>query len=227
MLDMPIKIVKRKKQKTIRVHAKHDHYLVTAPKRMAKRHIDAFIRENERAIKALPRVVNPKDALYPSDYFTLFGVQKPLTIEKGSEDELIDLETHYVFKTRRRTDASIAKGLETLIDRMLKRELRIIHQAYKAQFPKLCDFDVLFKTRYMKSRFGSANPRSKTITVNRVFIHYEKKYLAYIYAHEITHFTHPNHSQSFYRSLERLYPQYKAMRRELRNAHTAYTTMHP
>ncbi len=227
MLDMPVKIVKRKKQKTIRVHAKQTHYLVTAPKRMSKRSINAFIRENARAIKALPRTLNPKDALYPSEFLTLFGVKKPLVVKKGSDDALEDCGDQYVFNTRKQVDTSIAKALETEIDKILKHELKSIHAYYRNKFPELCDHEVMFKTRYMKSRFGSANPKHKTITINRVFVHYELHYLTYIYAHEIAHFTHQNHSKAFYQSLEKLYPNYKSMRVELRNAHTAFTTMRP
>jgi|AntRauTorckE6833_2_1112554.scaffolds.fasta_scaffold00567_9 predicted metal-dependent hydrolase len=227
MLDMPIRIIKRKKQKHLRVHAKSNHYLVTAPKRMSKRAIDAFIRENARAIKALPRTINPKDALYPSKTLTLFGVTKPLKVEKGSEDSLVLNPSQVVFKTRKKKDNTIAIALEDALNKILKKELQTIHASYRQAFPDLCDYEVFFKTRYMKSRFGSANPAKSTITINRVFAHYERHYLKYIYAHEISHFTHQNHSPQFYKSLNRLYPEYKIMRAKLRQAHKAFTTMSP
>jgi len=75
--------------------------------------------------------------------------------------------------------------------------------------------EVTFKTRYMETRFGSCNPESKQINFNLYLVRYAKKYLEYVFLHEITHLVHQNHSKDYYDLLIKFSSNYKQLKKEL------------
>lgn len=75
---------------------------------------------------------------------------------------------------------------------------------------------ISLKTRYMKSRYGSCNQKKRNININLFLLHYDKKFLEYVFLHEITHLKVPNHSQSFYDTFQKLCPDYIKLRRTLK-----------
>jgi len=77
--------------------------------------------------------------------------------------------------------------------------------------------NITFGTRYTKSRFGSCNSKTHKININLDLIHYDKKFLEYIFLHEITHINVQNHSKDFYTLFNKLSPNYKQTRLELKN----------
>lgn len=75
--------------------------------------------------------------------------------------------------------------------------------------------DIIIRTRYTTTRFGSCNYRLKTINLNLKLVHYDKKFIEYVFLHEITHLIHQNHSSDFYKLLNELCPNYKILKKEL------------
>ena len=69
----------------------------------------------------------------------------------------------------------------------------------------------------MITRFGSCNPRSKVININLYLVNMDKKYLEYVFLHEISHLVHQNHSKDFYLLLSKLSSKYKQLKKELNN----------
>lgn len=226
-LDMPVKIVRRKGQKRLYVHAKDDHYLVSAPKRMASRTIEAFIRDHQSKILSLKRTADPEAMLFPADTLTLFGETGPLFIMKRKGDSLTRHDGGYLFTTLKQTPKTIRQALKKTLKTILLKRLETIHEAYRRTHPTICDRHITFKSQYMKSRFGSAIPSKQTISINLVMVHYDEALLHYIYAHEMAHFVNPDHSPAFYQTLARLSPDHKALKRQLMEVHDTYTTTNP
>lgn len=75
--------------------------------------------------------------------------------------------------------------------------------------------NIKIKTRYTTSRFGSCNHRLKTINLNLKLVHYDKKFIEYVFLHEIAHLVHQNHSTDFYLLLSKLCPNYRLLKKEL------------
>lgn len=75
--------------------------------------------------------------------------------------------------------------------------------------------DIKIKTRYTTTRFGSCNHRLKTINFNLKLVHYDKKFIEYVFLHEIAHLVHQNHSSDFYLLLSKLCPNYRIVKKEL------------
>ncbi|MFW5913712.1 MAG: YgjP-like metallopeptidase domain-containing protein [Bacillota bacterium] len=225
-LDMPVRIERRKGQKRLYIHAKEDHYLISAPARMPKRTIEKYLNDHSKQILSLNRVIDPDKRLYPADSLTLFGDTRPLHIEKGEGKDILK-GTHdaYRFLTLKRTEDTIKEALKKTLKKRLIDKLETLHETFRKSHPEICDRPITFKTQYMKSRFGSAIPSKGIITVNLVFVHYEPDLLRYIYAHEMAHFINPDHSPAFYRTLYTLASDHATLKRELKIIHDTYTTL--
>ncbi len=81
---------------------------------------------------------------------------------------------------------------------------------YKIPYPSL-------KIRKMTSRWGVCNNKLKTVTLNLELIKRDISCLDYVIVHELSHFIEPNHSDKFWKVVENNYPNYKNIRKQMRN----------
>lgn len=79
----------------------------------------------------------------------------------------------------------------------------------KIPYPKL-------KIRSMKTRWGVCNRRDNSITLNLELIKKDHEYLNYVIVHELSHFVHFNHSKDFWNTVEKYCPEYKIVRKKLK-----------
>ena len=86
---------------------------------------------------------------------------------------------------------------------------------YKTFEEKIPYFELKFRS--MKTRWGVCNRKSKTITLNTNLLNYELRCLDYVIVHELSHLIEFNHSSSFWRVVEKYYPDYKVVRRILKD----------
>ena len=75
-----------------------------------------------------------------------------------------------------------------------------------------------YKIRRMKSRWGSCNIKTGTITLNLELAEHDKKALKYVIAHELTHLYVRGHNRAFYALLATFYPNWKEVRASLKGA---------
>lgn len=72
------------------------------------------------------------------------------------------------------------------------------------------------KVREMKTRWGTCNNKTRTITLNTRLAQKPPALQEYVVLHEYVHFLHPNHQPPFHAEMARLMPDYKQRRRLLR-----------
>ena len=72
------------------------------------------------------------------------------------------------------------------------------------------------RIRKMKTRWGVCNYMKKIVTLNSELIKYDRDIIDYVIVHEFSHFTHHDHSSSFWNLVNIYYPEYKKARKELR-----------
>jgi predicted metal-dependent hydrolase len=70
------------------------------------------------------------------------------------------------------------------------------------------------QVRRQRTRWGSCS-RSGTISLNACLMFQPPEVVRYLLAHELAHTVHMNHSRRFWRLVERLEPDWKALDREL------------
>jgi len=73
------------------------------------------------------------------------------------------------------------------------------------------------KIRKMRTRWGVCNRKSITVTLNSELIKYNIRCLDYVIVHELSHFVHFDHSNDFWKLVSKYYPDYKLIRKELRD----------
>ena len=69
----------------------------------------------------------------------------------------------------------------------------------------------------MTSRWGVCNSKLKRVTLNLELIKKEPYCLDYVIVHELSHFIEMNHSNRFWKVVEANYPNYKEVRRIMKN----------
>jgi predicted metal-dependent hydrolase len=67
----------------------------------------------------------------------------------------------------------------------------------------------------MKTKWGSCNPRARTIRLNTELAKKPKDLLDYVVVHEMAHLVESTHSERFIQILERHYPSWREARAEL------------
>ncbi len=72
------------------------------------------------------------------------------------------------------------------------------------------------KFRKMVSRWGSCHPAKGILTFNINLMYAPKECIEYVVLHEFTHFLHGNHSSKFYEELEKVCPDWKLCRNQLK-----------
>jgi predicted metal-dependent hydrolase len=98
-----------------------------------------------------------------------------------------------------------------LAAKIFNKRLDIIHNIFEEDIP----YPTL-RIRKMKSRWGVCNRRNNTITINLELLKRKLEYIDYVIIHELSHFVHFNHSKSFWGLVEKYMPNYKKLRKELK-----------
>ena len=71
--------------------------------------------------------------------------------------------------------------------------------------------------RKMTSRWGVCNSKLKRVTLNLELIKRDTTCLDYVIVHELSHFKEMNHSNKFWKVVEENYPNYKKIRRIMKD----------
>lgn len=67
----------------------------------------------------------------------------------------------------------------------------------------------------MKTKWGSCNPRRRTIRINTELVKKPRDMLEYVIVHEMVHLIEPKHTKAFFQHLDRHYPNWSMVRAEL------------
>lgn len=73
--------------------------------------------------------------------------------------------------------------------------------------------------KLMKSRWGSCNPLTRSISINLRLCRYPAECTDYIIVHELAHMVHHNHSADFWALVEKYIPRWRDLRKRLRGTY--------
>jgi len=184
---------------------------ITKSKYQSKRDILQYMKHN--AIHFAKKVNQVRiTPTIQEGYYCYFG--KELKIIESDSKVTVDIvnETISIPTKESDSDGTLLRKAER---HMLMEELKHLEEKYLSN-PFVSIEGIQIKTRHTKTRFGSCNAKRQTINLNANLVHYDKKYLEYVFLHEISHLKHQNHGKEFYALLEQLSPNYKQLRKELR-----------
>ena len=156
---------------------------------------------------ALQKMVNKKiKRLEKKQMFFYLGNPYDIIEMNIIEDVEIDGTKIYV-----RNKEKLKKWYQAEVSRIF--EERFIHN-----FNLFEEADLIpsLKIRKMKSRWGVYNKAKHSITLNSNLIEHRIEVLDYVIIHELSHIIHFDHSASFWNLVANYYPNYKKIRKELK-----------
>ena len=215
----------RKQVKNINLRLHTDCSIhVSAPPRTAVASIERFMQENADRILDVMEKVGKREALRQQkelfeDGGTVFYLGEPyrLRVLEGMRNEVRLGSGELLLTVKDPSDPilrkkTVEKWLSVRCKEQITELCHSIYPYYQARgipFPSL-------RFRFMKSRWGSCNASKGILTFNNRLAEKPVECIAYVVAHEFTHFLHADHSKRFYGELEKMMPDWK-IRRKLLN----------
>ena len=93
---------------------------------------------------------------------------------------------------------------------------RLIEECYQP-FKTICKTVPNLKIKDLKSQWGNCYHKRNLITLNLRLSVYDLNVIKSVVYHEYCHFVHQNHSKDFYNLLSKVYPNWKACDKILKN----------
>ncbi len=208
---IPFTIAKKNNKNTYFYFKKDGYIQINLSRYQTSKFALEFIRNNSTSfLRKFDKAMKVKKA-DPTKYFYL---GKELSIMESNDKPNIQINEYEFIQPLVPTDQ-----LNKLITTFEKTELLKVLENLKQKYinnPIIDISNIYIKTRYTKTRFGSCNARLGNINMTTHLIHYDIKYIEYVFLHEICHLKHQDHSVNFYNVLVKLCPNYKQLRKELK-----------
>ena len=159
--------------------------------------------------------------------------------ERESPREYIDRESHYLWAKRyllKVVETDAQQGVElahrtillyvprntghskrkALVGRFYREQLRVAVPPLLAKWQPLIGVCVdRFFVRSMKTKWGSCNPKGRTIRLNTELARKPQHCLEYVVVHELVHMIEPRHGAKFVKMMDGLIPEWRERRDEL------------
>lgn len=140
----------------------------------------------------------------------------PLRVSVGQADDFILSRAQWILRAVERQEQSETQELEEL---PRKECLERLQAALERVYPLVVSLGVVkpqLRLRKMKSQWGNCHYRQGYITLNTALAACPEGLRDYVALHELVHFLHPNHGVGFYATMDRLMPDWKLRRKELK-----------
>jgi len=210
--EIQYRIVPKNNKNTYFKFRKDGTIEITKSRYQSKKDILKYMKQNAVQFSNKAKKVKVTSTIRDG-YYCYFGEDFRI-IEQDDSRVDIDVLNHTISIPRKEIDPEGIK-LRKAERAILLEEVKHIEEQYLDNLYVNIK-GIKIKTRHTKTRFGSCNAKRKTINLNANLVHYEKKYLEYVFLHEISHLKHQDHGKEFYALLEQLSPNYKQLRKELR-----------
>ncbi|MCX6334354.1 MAG: SprT family zinc-dependent metalloprotease [Bacteroidia bacterium] len=196
--------------------------VVRVPYRTSLRSIEKFVQEKSGWIKkhlekysVLTRLNHGKK--YTEGEFHMFlGKEHKLKIAESVKDNA-SINDGYLYINV--SDTMNTMRIKALIDKFYLQKaqeyLTIMFNEILGRFKERRFFPAGLFVKPLKSRWGSCTIKSR-ITISSELIKLDPKFAQYVIIHELCHLKHHNHGKEFYGLLTELVPDYKEIRKELR-----------
>lgn len=169
-----------------------------------KKQIMKMIQENESSLTKIAKQVL-KEQNTSNDFYYLGSIYDIIMVPTLKEIKIVDNNIYAA--SQKELDKFLLKKANELFQQRLDYYYNIMEE--DIPYPKL-------KLRKMKTRWGVCNKRNNTITLNTELIHYPLVCTDYVVVHELSHFTHFNHSKEFWKLVEKYCKNYKEIKKMLK-----------
>lgn len=199
---IPIEVIKKNNKNTY-LRIKNGTIVITTNYFTRQKQIDKLVNNNKDFID---KMLCKDEEKNKEESFKLFG--RSYDIIFGFNDTEIDENKIYT-KDKKSLDKYLLKYVYNIYEERLSYWYNVIEETIP--FPNL-------KIRTMTSRWGVCNLKNNNVTLNFELSKYDIECLDYVIVHELSHFLYPNHSKFFWLQVAKYYPDYKNVRKKLKQS---------
>lgn len=214
---MNIKITRKKiKNIIIRIN-ENGEVLISAPFRTPNLYIENLIKEKESWIRKKLNLLKERkektNTFDEGEIFNYLGKNYNIEVKNSTQEQCELTEKKFTIYLKK-------NSLE-------KRKKLITQWVYNNFYPYMIDRTMelgesigftpkVIKFRDMKTRWGSCNTLTRSITFNFQLYKKPVEIIDYVILHELAHIPYPHHQKDFWNFVERYMPDWKTRRKLLR-----------
>ena len=210
--DFAVRVSERARRLTARVHV-GGRVEIVVPIGVAARTVRDFVQRFtpwiDRKVAAMQSFMAPTEPVPLSIEFAFTGERFTVEWRRSLKRRLVETSQHIVLHA---ADESAARGI---LQAWLKRA------AHARMAPRLLglaqewDYSVTkISIRRQRTRWGSCSTRG-TLSLNCSLLFQRPEVVRYLFAHELAHTRHMNHSDFFWWLVEKHEPNYRRLDQEL------------
>lgn len=199
-------IIEKKKNKNLYIRVTDNLEIkVTCNYFFTKLSIKKVLEDNRRSIEKMIDKQIIKNKTQKKESKNLLGKNLNV-IYKNVKRPIYDLDTITV-----KDDVMLNNWYKKYAKEVFKKYLDEAYYVFDEKIPY-----PIIKVRSMKTRWGVCNRRDNSVTLNLELIKKDPMYLNYVIVHELSHFVHFDHSKAFWGVVEKYCPDYKIVRKKLK-----------
>lgn len=215
--DIPYRLVRSPRRKRLGLVLAASGVEVRIPLRCAERHGHQFLQENIHWVRRQLSRADERTAQIPQ-YRYAFGERFPWLGEDlpliRADKSVINAEGIFLHSRLREPDE---KQLQAALQKLYQREALALLAHKSEQLAASLGLQVSqVRVRRTKSKWGHCSIRGE-LQYNWLVCQAPEPVVDYLVAHEVSHLRHHNHSRAFWQLVESVCPEYRILRRWLRD----------
>lgn len=224
--DVNVEVVRKDiKNMHLRVQPPDGRVVLSAPHSVSDMAIDGFvasklawIRKQRAEIAAQERQTEREGVTGETMY--VWGKQCFVTVVEGSSYS-VDLAGQDVMYTVRAGSSAEQREahMREWYRLQLGREVERLLPVWENRTGLKC---AEWKTKYMKTRWGSCNPEARRIWLNVQLAKHPVECLEYVILHELAHFVEKSHGPKFVAVMDEYMPAWRSIRKQLNDGMLDY-----
>lgn len=224
--DVNVEVVRKDiKNMHLRVQPPDGRVVLSAPHSVSDMAIDGFvasklawIRKQRAEIAAQERQTEREGVTGETMY--VWGKQCFVTVVEGSFYS-VDLAGQDVMYTVRAGSSAEQREahMREWYREQLCREVERLLPVWEERTGLKC---AEWKTKYMKTRWGSCNPEARRIWLNVQLAKHPVECLEYVILHELAHFVEKSHGPKFVAVMDEYMPAWRSIRKQLNDGMLDY-----
>ena len=198
-------VIEKKNNKNLYIRVKDDMKIhVSCNYFTTKNEINRILEENINSIRKMIEHIKKKKN--DDNRFFYLGKMYDIIIDSNIQKVYLDKNNIYT------------KDMNMLNKWYKEETIRVFDERYVYVFNHFHEQikSPILKIRTMKTRYGVYNRKNHTITLNSKLIEFDIDKIDYVIIHELSHIIHFNHSKNFWNLVEKYCPNYKKIRKEMR-----------
>lgn len=197
--------ITRKGNKNTYIRVSEDLVIkVTTNHFSSKRDIENLLDRNKKFLYTV--IEKRKRDLIKKETFYYLGKSYDI-IELSTIDKIDIVDNKIYVSDKKKVEKWLKKQMKIVFEERLKYSYNLFIE--NIPYPNL-------KIREMKTRWGVCNRKNLTVTLNSLLIHESIDKIDYVIIHELAHLVYFNHSSSFWAVVQKYCPNYKQIRKEMK-----------